>query len=172
MASGVAGQEEVFLHDYICREREKLKDRVEDIILERDRFLDEAKGIYNSITTIETAMEPLGYPITFLEKEQRLVQVVVDKNETLSKVKRSLEVTHKKANDLEKALKETWKDHLKTQAGLTSIARKIFLIVKNFLSLCSKVFLWLEKLLRVPLGKLSIFNRPVPSLELKFSLTK
>lgn len=49
---------------------------------------------------------------------------MVNKDETLFQAKWSLKVTHKKADDLDKALKETRDDHLKTQDNIMNMHKE------------------------------------------------
>lgn len=61
LAFGTAGYEEVFLYNHLCKDMERLKKRVDNLVLERNKCLGEAKDVSNSLTTMEVAMEPLGY---------------------------------------------------------------------------------------------------------------
>lgn len=64
LAFDTAGYEKVFLSDHLCKDIERLKKRVGNLVLERNKCLGEAKDVSNSLTTMEVAMEPLRYPGT------------------------------------------------------------------------------------------------------------
>lgn len=57
LAFGAVGQGEVFLLDHLQRERKRLNERVDDLIVERDRYLKELQGDFNMLLAIEVDVE-------------------------------------------------------------------------------------------------------------------
>lgn len=69
LAFGSVGQGEVFLLDHLRRERNTLNERVDDLIVERDRYLKEFQGVFNMLLAIEADVESFKEPGTLVEKE-------------------------------------------------------------------------------------------------------
>lgn len=65
------------------------------IKLERDKCLEEVQDVSNLFLAIEIALEPLGYFGSLTERVKQLVQVVIDKDATMTEENRSLEVVRK-----------------------------------------------------------------------------
>lgn len=66
----VSDQEEVLMTGHFCRERESQKKKFRDLVLKRDKFLEDVRDVTNSFLVIEIALEPLGYLGSLHEKVQ------------------------------------------------------------------------------------------------------
>lgn len=80
----VAIKEEFFQFDHFYMERERLNKKVGDLFLESYLCLEEVRDVFNYFLTIKIALEPLRYSGSLPEKVERLVQLLIDKDEALN----------------------------------------------------------------------------------------
>lgn len=82
----------------------------------------------------------MGYPGSFPEKVQWIIQVMVDKDGALTEENRSLEAAKKRVGELEKALKESQDYHRKTEVNLNNKHGENLYLYKDLFKSLHEIF--------------------------------
>lgn len=121
LAFGAVERGKVFPHDRLQKEKKVLKEYVDAIIVEWDRFVDKFWESSTLLSIAKVIVEPFEYFDTLVENEGLLVQELTKKNESLafslalvSKIKvalyeasQSLDYAWKKIEEHKTSLKES-----------------------------------------------------------------
>lgn len=77
-------QGELIFPGHLQRERERFEDQVNNLIVEKVRYLEEVWGVSKNILAIKATVEPFKYSGTLVEKVWWLSYEVAEMNEVLA----------------------------------------------------------------------------------------